>query len=348
MTGKRTHPPTGTARPGTAPALDAEQFYTAVTAATLAPSMHNTQPWRYRLTDGCLDVSGDPERQLPVADPHGWGVQLACGAAVANAVLALAAAGVVTGVDLLPEPERPTLLARVRPTGTRPATPDEWELARAIPRRHSNRHPFASTPVPALARTALRTAAAAHGAWLELLVGRQPVALVAEIIAAADRQLRQDPAYVAELRRYAAPGHGDGIPEYVAGLAPQPEDPLPLRDFGGRERGRFVDYEELPLVAVLGTTGDTVHDHLVAGIALQHVLLTATVHGLATSMLSQAIEVPAARAQLRSGLGSSGVPQLVLRLGYGQPAFASPRRPLAEVIDGHVADLLRDRLADES
>jgi len=84
---------------------------------------------------------------------------------------------------------------------------------------------------------------------------------------------------------------------------------------------------------VLSTTGDTAEDDLVAGIALQHVLLTATTHELAVSMLSQAIEVPAARDRLRRLVGSGAVPQLVLRIGFGQPAFVSPRRPLAEVID---------------
>lgn len=314
--------------------MDREQFFTAVEAATLAPSMHNSQPWRFRLADGCLEVFGDPSRQLPVADPQGWALHIACGAAAANAALALAAGGVVTQIDLAPELDQPHLMARLRPTGARPAAPTEWELARAIPRRHSNRHPFAEAPVPAEARAALRTTAAAHGAWLEVLVGRQPVELVAEIIAAAERQLRQDPEYVAELRRYSygAPS-ADGVPEYVAGLAPEPQDLLPMRDFGGRARGRFVDYEELPLVAVLGTAGDSLHDHLTAGIALEYVLLTATANELATSMLSQAIEVPAARAELRRGLGQSGTPQLVLRIGYGQPAFASPRRPIGEVID---------------
>ena len=325
-------PPTPPA--GGQPALDRAQFFTAVEAATLAPSMHNSQPWRFRLTDGCLEVFGDPSRQLPVADPQGWALHLACGAAAANAALALAAGGQVTRAELAPQLDQPHLLVRLRPTGRRPATPTERELARAIARRHSNRHPFAATPVPAGACAALRTTAAAHGAWLELLIGRRPVELVAEIIAAADRQLRQDPGYVAELQRHTgSTGTADGVPRYVAGLAPQPQDLLTMRDFGGRERGRLVDYEQLPLVAVLGTVGDSLHDHLTAGIALQHVLLTATTNGLAASMLSQAIEVPAARSQLRRGLGRNGTPQLVLRIGYGQPAFASPRRPISEVID---------------
>jgi hypothetical protein len=319
----------------TTPAIDRGLFVAAVEAAILAPSMHNTQPWRFRLVGGALEIWGDPARQLPVADPQGWGVRLACGAATANAVLALAAHGLRTRVEWRPEPGRPYLLARLTAIGFEPASPEELALARAIPRRHTNRHPFTDVAVPAASRTALRAATAQHGAWLEILVGPQPLQLVAEIVRTSDRTLRQDPAYADELTgmlgEEAPPG--TGVPRYAAGLASEPGDLLALRDFGGRERGRLVEFEAEPLVAVLGTPGDTGYDHLAAGSALEYTLLTATAHGLAASMLSQPIEVPAARAALRSGLGRSGVPQLVLRVGYGQPAFATPRRPLAEVID---------------
>jgi len=321
-------------RPATT-TVDHAQFLDAVRAAVLAPSTLNQQPWRFRHRDGCVEVFEDRDRRLPLVDPSGWAARLACGAATANAALALAAGGVQTAIQLVPEPGQPHLLARVRPVGTRVATPAEWALARAIPRRHSNRHPFVDTPVPPQARVAMEAAASEHGARLRLLSEREPVEQLAEIIGTADHELRHDPSYVDELRRAAMAGgvRGTGVPEYVAGLAPEPQDLLPMRDFGGVRRGRFVDFEALPLVAVLSTTGDTAEDDLVAGIALQHVLLTATTHELAVSMLSQAIEVPAARDRLRRLVGSGGVPQLVLRIGFGQPAFVSPRRPLAEVID---------------
>jgi hypothetical protein len=62
------------------------------------------------------------------------------------------------------------------------------------------------------------------------------------------------------------------------------------------------------------------------------VLLTTTDLGLAASLLSQPIEVPAAREQLRLALGRYGTPQMVLRVGYGQPGAATPRRSVADVI----------------
>ncbi|HKT01502.1 MAG TPA: nitroreductase, partial [Rugosimonospora sp.] len=93
------------------------------------------------------------------------------------------------------------------------------------------------------------------------------------------------------------------------------------------------DFESDPLVAVLGTAGDTPRDQLLAGLAMQDLLLTAVEAGLAASLLSQPIEVPAAREQLRLGLGRYGPPQIVARIGYGTPGTPSPRRPAVEVID---------------
>jgi hypothetical protein len=93
------------------------------------------------------------------------------------------------------------------------------------------------------------------------------------------------------------------------------------------------DYEEEPLVAVLGTLGDTSIDHLQAGYALQRILLTVTDSGLTSSMLSQPIEVPSAQEQLRIAFGRYGTPQMVLRIGYGEAGFATRRRPVTDVVD---------------
>ena len=109
----------------TGAALSGELFGAAVRAAIQAPSMLNSQPWRFRRTRAGMEVLVDEKRKLPVADPTGWAARVACGAATANAALALAAAGVQVDVLLCPDSADQEVVARLVPTDTRPPTPRE-------------------------------------------------------------------------------------------------------------------------------------------------------------------------------------------------------------------------------
>lgn len=113
-------------------------------AATRAPSIHNTQPWRFRASDDRLDVFLDRDRALPVLDPTGRQQIISCGTAVEFAVLALAAQGRSAEVTLLPDDAAPDHLAGVRATGGGAAAEDEL----AIGRRHTVRAPFLSRALP--------------------------------------------------------------------------------------------------------------------------------------------------------------------------------------------------------
>ncbi|MEU7909233.1 Acg family FMN-binding oxidoreductase [Actinoplanes sp. NPDC049118] len=304
----------------------------AAAAGIRAPSLLNTQPWLFRLHGGTIEVFADPARQLAV-DRAGWAVRLACGAAVYNARLALAAAGTPAEVELRPDSAEPNLIARLTPGPARAPTYAEIDLFAAIPRRYSNRAPFWPNPVPAETRARLIEAARDEGAWLEMLVGMTALSGFAEIAQSAERVLRRDAEYQSELASWTHDeGATDGILITAGAPAPEPQDLLPQRSFSDRRRAPGRDYEPEPLVGILGVAGDLPTDQVVAGQAVQKVLLTATDAGLATSMLSQPIEVPAARDQLRRSLGRAGVPQLALRFGYGRPGHPAPRRDIAEVL----------------
>jgi nitroreductase len=315
------------------PAYDYAQLRIAAAAAIRAPSLHNSQPWRLRLHDGAIEVLADRSRQLAVADSAGWALRIACGAATFNARLALAADGVPADVTLLPRDAGPDVIARLTPGTRRPPTYAEEALAVAIPRRYSNRQPFWPDPVPSAARVELIEAARAEGTWLDLLVGMTPLAGFAEIAQSADRVLRRDPDYQAELTAWShTDGVSDGVPVTAGAPTAEPQDLLPQRAFSERRRTPGRDFEPEPLVGILGTTGDLPFDQLKAGQALQRVLLTVVDLGLACSMISQPIEVPAARDQLRRSLRRSGPPQMALRIGYGRPGHPSPRRALEDVL----------------
>jgi hypothetical protein len=107
-----------------------------------------------------------------------------------------------------------------------------------------------------------------------------------------------------------------------------------VRDFGlmhPQPSRRAERFEAYPTIAVLSTSGDEPADWLRAGQALQRVLLVATRLHLSTTPISQPVEIPSIRSMLsdpRSGRWA----QMVIRVGYGVPAPATPRRPLAEVL----------------
>jgi len=316
-------------------AYDLSDLRRAAAAAVRAPSMHNSQPWAFRLRDGAIEVLADPGRQLTVADGGGWALRLALGAATFNARLALAWAGTPAEVRLLPDGEQPDLVARLTPAPHRPPTYTERDLYAAIEHRHSNRQPFWPDPVPADVRVRLIDAARVEGTWLDLLVGMTALSGFSEIAHSADRVLRRDARYQAELITWTdTASASEGIPVAAAAAVSEAQDLLPQRDFGGRRRAPGRDFEPEPLVGILGTAGDRKLDQLRAGQALQHVLLTATDAGLASSMISQPIEVPAARDQLRRSLGRTGFPQIAVRIGYGLPGHPAPRRDVSDVIVG--------------
>jgi nitroreductase len=312
----------------------AAELQAAATAGIRAPSLHNSQPWQFRLRDGAIEVLADPRDHLALADRIGWAVRIACGAAVFNARLALLANGTPADVRLRPDPADPMVMARLRPSQARPATYTESDLFAAVSRRRSSREPFWPDPVPADVRVRLVDAARAEGAWLELLIGMTALSGFAQIAQSADRVLRRDPAYQTRLSEWSRTEPADdGVPVMAGARLAEPQDLLPQRAYGDRPRARGRDFEPEPLIAILGSTGDTAVDQINAGQALQRVLLTAADAGLATSMISQPIEVSGAREQLSRSLGGrAGTPQMTLRIGYGQPGSPTARRDLAQVI----------------
>jgi nitroreductase len=203
-------------------------------------------------------------------------------------------------------------------------------LAAAFPRRRTNRRPFRDRPVPEWLQRTLVEMARVEGASLVFPdeIGRYDVLSLAE---AAESIQREDPDYLAELAVWTTrTGHRDGIP--AGALAPRPDrSPRGLRDFGPPPGGRAARLAAADTIAVLYTDRDERLEWLGAGMATQTVLLTATAHGLATTVLTQPVEVARTRAQL-SAPGDPRRAQVVLRFGFGPRTPATPRRPLAEVL----------------
>jgi nitroreductase len=306
-----------------------------VAAATLAPSMHNTQPWRFRFeaSSQTIELYADPARMLRFSDPDGRAAHIACGAALLNLRLAAVVAGRQPVLRLLPAAAQPLLLATVRLAGRCQAQPDEIDLHAVIPARRTNRLPFSTRPVPPGILAELTEAAGLEGAVLHV-PGHQEAARLLRLAREAERDLLAQPGYRAELARWAGGDRDrDGIPDTA--LAPHdPAGGAPVRDFapGRPEPAGYAWFEDQPQLAVLCTPSGSRPDWLRAGQALQRVLLTATLRGIAASPLTQPLETGDAWLVRDPGSGFE-YPQMMLRIGYGLPVPRTPRRPVSELLD---------------
>jgi hypothetical protein len=321
--------------------LRADEVREVVEAATLAPSVHNTQPWRFSWDGSALSVYEDPSRALPVLDPAGRERLISCGAAVVHARLTIGCLGRACAVDLLPDPAQPELLARLEVGGEVEADEANDALALAIPRRYTDRGVFLDRPVPTDVVERLRVAAEREGAWVHPVERPGDKVRLAVLLSHALQVEEADPAYAAELQRWRTHERAEqGIPDAALGDEPVTAraSDYALRDFdAGTGHGAGASDEpppaEHPLAVVLGTLDDEREDWLVSGMAMGRLLLQATVDGLAASPLTQVVEVDRLRLRLRRELGLLGMPQVVLRLGYGRGAMTTRRRPVDQVLE---------------
>ncbi|CAN5881553.1 nitroreductase family protein [soil metagenome] len=314
----------------------------AVAAAVMAPSTHNTQPWRFRISGSTLEVLTDQTRHLHVIDGERRQQVQSCGCALFNARVAVRTMGFEDEVTVMfADGQHPAHVASLHLGASHPASELDHVLMGAIGKRRTNRRAFLPRPVASAITEAFAEAAAREGATMVRLEPGHKKQL-AQLIDHADRIQYGDPAFRKELAHWlTARGslRKDGIPfvekEYGSGMPFAVMRSLRSPTLGD-EVGKIEDelVNGAPVVIVLGTAGDDAADWLACGQALQAVLLHATSLGLSAAFLNQVLEIPGSRGRVAELVPTVGYPHMVLRIGVpAEPVqHVAPRRSLDDVL----------------
>ncbi len=331
---------------GTDARLEPSAVTAALEVAVRAPSIHNTQPWRWRLDPDGLVLLADRERQLRVADPDGHSMLLSCGAALYLTEVGLRATGLEIETSVLPDSD-PDLLARFRAVGSREPDADAVALADAALRRRSDRRPFSRDNVTAAEIDAVQRAGSDAHAWIDFPTSEDQRVNLAVAVSWADQIQKHDEELRAEMGRWIRDPEvhnvSDGVPA-EAFPHTEPDEPrrtdIPLRDFEEGVTGQQLierDVDEKPLIAVVLSEFDNPRDHLAAGHAMMRLMLRAELLGVATCPLSQAVDFAAFRTRVQGLMGWVGYPQMMLRVGHPIAPESelppTPRRPVSTVFE---------------
>ena len=315
---------------------DSETVRSALMLSARAPSVHNSQPWQWRVGKRSLHLYADPDLRLPRTDPDARDWMLSCGAALNHAQVAFAALGWQSKVHRFPNPADPNHLAAME-LHRYPATEVDVALAAAIPRRRTDRRHYSSWPVPQRDIALMGARAARAGVMLRRV---DALTNLKRLIAEAAWRHGADHEYLTELStwsgRYASTA---GVPARST-PEPDPNAALPARSFAGAVLAQTPDgaaADDSAVVVALGTAADDKASQLRAGEATSLVLLTATASGLASCPITEPLEIPDIRAAVGADVfGTEGYPQMLLRIGWApvnaDPLPATPRRPLDEVV----------------
>ncbi|NNF58390.1 MAG: nitroreductase [Rhodothermaceae bacterium] len=309
-----------------------EQLRFLLHYAVLAPSVLNTQPWRFAVERNLIRVYADRTRQLRRVDPDGREMTMSCGAALLN--LRVAALHFHLGAEVYPFPVagQPNLLAALALHGAAQPTDEDERLFRAIPVRRTNRHPFAEGDIPKDVIERLEQAAREEGVRLVVLTEAEAKEGVARLVEAGIRLQGEDPRAVAELGAWLRPKgdpRPDGVCDEDQGVWDRQAEVRPPASTIAVSKRELVASSSA--VLTLTTEGDTPADWLAAGQALERVLLTAAARDLQASYVNQPVEEATLREKLMALVGN-GFPQVVFRIGFPVRHEGTPRRHVQDVL----------------
>lgn len=327
--------------------LDSATIVKAVQLASRAPSLHNTQPWRWVYTSDAdakstssygLELYLDPERVVRSTDRSAREAVISCGVMLDHVVVAMAAAGWVADVERFPDPNHPDHLATLQFSPLTFVTDAHRRRADAILARRTDRLPMAAPPDWESLEPMLRTWLDTGPVHLDVLT-EDMQSEVAEAAMLSESLRLYDSGYHADLAWWTTPfATNDGIPQSALVSAAESERVALSRAFPvtAHTDRRPAIADDAARVVVLSTDGFSRADALDAGEALSMVLLEATMAGLATCPVTQMTELHASRDIVATLIGRDACPQVLVRIGLvpvlEEVPPPTPRRPVTDFL----------------
>jgi nitroreductase len=307
--------------------------------ATLAASGHNTQPWRFRVSQQAVEILPDFTRRTPAVDPDDHHLFASLGCAAENLAIAAQATG-RRGEITFDRAHSGGVRLVFDGTTVRVAS----ALHEAIPRRQSTRAEFDGRTVSAADLRTLEAAAQVPGVDVVLITDRARINGVRDLVLNGNSAQMADAAFLRELKTWLrfsprqAITAGDGLfsatsgnPALPSWLGPLMFDRLFKGDAENAKYARHID-SSAGLAVFVGARDDPEH-WMRAGRACQRFALQATALGLKLAFINQPVEVARLRPDLAALIGLPGRrPDLVVRFGYGAALPFSARRPVDTVL----------------
>lgn len=319
-------------------------FRGLIECATLAPSGHNTQPWRFRTSDHSIELRADLDRRLPVVDPDDHALYISLGCALENLVIAAEHDGLTATVDpCFKDSHEPCIRIHLEPVEVN----RDSGLYPALARRQSNRRRYDRRKIRDEELERLLQAGRRDAVELRsFAVGSPEISPIIEFVQEGSRQQFSDHAFVEELvswvrfTRREAKRTSDGLLGPALGFPPVPRwlgrilmTRLLSPDSEAKRQARAIDSSSHLLLFIARA-----HDKagwIETGRAFQRLALTATMLGVAHAHVNMPCEVPAVRSRLAEhlGLANGEQPLLLIRIGYAQAMPRAARRPVEAVLD---------------
>ena len=306
--------------------------------ATLAPSSHNSQCWKFKLGDGRISILPDRERRCPAVDPDDHHLYVSLGCAAENLVLAAEALGLHGEVGFDPAADAVDVLLTPAAAAVRSA------LFEAIPQRQSTRGAYDGRAVAAAELKSLEQAGTGRGVRVVLLTERAQVEQIIEYITRANTAQLADRAFVAELKRWIRFNAREAVTTRDGLFTGSTGNPSLPRWIGSALMSWFItpasESQKYALqvrssagVAVFISEADNEAHWIEVGRCYQRFALQATALGIRNAMVNQPVEVAAVRPHFGALMGAgAGRPDLIVRFGYGPEMPRSLRRPVELVL----------------